>query len=53
MKYKIETKLKYIFPDSSILIGPLSNTLIYQVSRIGLKIYSLSELSKYQNVNQL
>lgn len=45
--YKLHTVLKYTFPDSSVLVGNLSDTLIYQLTRLEIKVYSLAELMRF------
>jgi hypothetical protein len=46
LHHKITISHKFLFPDSAIIGGFLSSSLIYQVSRVGLKIYSITTFEK-------
>ena len=42
-QYSFSITHKEFLPDSTIIAGFLSNSLIYQVTRVGIKIHSVSK----------
>lgn len=45
-EYRIYTECHYFFAENSISVGFLSETLIYQFSRTGLRIYSINRFNQ-------
>jgi hypothetical protein len=45
-RHRFSITHKLILPDSTVLGGFLSNTFIYQVNRVGIKVYSTTAIEK-------
>jgi hypothetical protein len=44
--YSFSITHKFLFPDSTILAGFLSNSLLYQVSPLGVRLYSATTFDR-------
>ena len=46
LKYTFAITHKFLLPDSTILGGFLSNSMVYQVTRVGVKVYSVTKFQE-------
>ena len=44
--YSFSITHKFLFPDSTIIAGFLSNSIMYQVTRVGIKLFSTTTFEK-------